>query len=154
MKRFCSGACTCIFALCLLLCSCKKSELALNQVEIYAEDNYFCFSANSFKHIDNTTTTYDALLLLEEHGYLDFEVQRSQLGHYLLSVNGVTAQDGHFWALYTTIVEWNGFTYSTVEYTPFECNGVVLYSSTVGLSSLPIIDGQYYALLLCEVGNE
>ena len=90
----------------------------------------------------------DAMAKLKGAGDLDYEGSEGEFGFYLTSVNGYTpnAAKNEFWAVYTTLGEYDGVTYSNVEYGTYEYDGKTLASAAYGISGLPLIKGHLYIL--------
>ena len=59
----------------------------------------------------------DALNELKTKGELDYVGSQSEYGCYLISINGYVpdAAEHEFWAIYTSLTEYDGVTYSNEE---------------------------------------
>ena len=92
----------------------------------------------------------DAMAKFKEAGNLDYEGETGEFGFYLTSVNGYTpdAAKHEFWAVYTTLGEYEGVVYSNVDYGTYEYNGKTLASAAYGISGLPLIAGNLYILTI------
>ena len=90
----------------------------------------------------------DALKAYKEAGELEYEGDTGDYGFYLISVNGYVpdAQKNEFWALYTTLGEYEGVTYSDTEFGEYEYNGTVCASASYGISGMPLVEGELYIL--------
>lgn len=90
----------------------------------------------------------DALNSLKEDGSLTFEGEDSEYGFYLNSVNGYTpdASANEFWAIYTTLGEYEGVAYSSAEYGTYDYNGKTCASASYGVSGLVMVEGEIYVL--------
>ena len=83
-------------------------------------------------------------------GSLDFSASESEYGLFIESVNGRAADPSanEYWAIYTTLAELDGVSYSSSEYGVFEADGKTLASASYGASGLPMQEGELYALVL------
>ena len=104
--------------------------------------------------ITQKSSMYDYMCALKEDGALTFEGTMSEYGFYITSVMGVTSvtvsstptsYTGWDWAVYTTITELDGVSYSGEEYTTID--GVKLYKASYGASGVPCVEGESYALV-------
>lgn len=91
----------------------------------------------------------DARRALADEGKLTFTVSSGQYGAFIESVNGHAADGAknEFWAVYTSVGEHEGVTYSNAEYGTFEWDGAVLGSASYGVSQLPLLKDALYALV-------
>ncbi len=100
----------------------------------------------------NTTSgsMQDAMTKLKEAGQISYEGSESEYGFYITSVNGYTpdASKNEFWAVYTTLGEYEGVTYSSAEYGAYEYKGTSCASALYGISGLPIVEGYLYILTI------
>ena len=78
----------------------------------------------------------DAMRALADEGKLTFTVSSGQYG-----------AKNEFWAVYTSVGEHEGVTYSNAEYGTFEWDGAVLGSASYGVSQLPLLKDALYALV-------
>lgn len=91
----------------------------------------------------------DVLLDLKESGKIQFEATNGDFGLYITSVNGHAADpNSEFWAVYTTLSEYEGVEYSNTDYGTFNYGELVLPSASVGVDGLPMIEGNLYVLVL------
>ena len=95
---------------------------------------------------------YDALVALQEDGRLTFDGSESTYGFYITSVNGVAATNENYWAVYTTLGTYEGVSYSdatwgTIEHSDALGNTYTLASASYGVSGLPLVEGELYALV-------
>lgn len=104
--------------------------------------------------ITEKSSMYDYMCALKEDGVLSFEGTTSEYGFYITSVMGVTSvtvsstptsYTGWDWAVYTTVTMLDGVNYSGDEYTTID--GVKLYKASYGVSGVPCIEGESYALV-------
>lgn len=100
----------------------------------------------------NTTSgsMQDAMEKFKEDGKLTYEGSESEYGFYLTSVNGYTpdASKNEFWAVYTTLGEYKGVTYSSAEYGTYDYKGTSCASASYGISGLPMVEGYLYILTI------
>ena len=91
----------------------------------------------------------DAMNALAESGELSFDGSESEYGFFITSVNGVSADPAsQYWAVYTTLGDYEGVSYSNAEYGTFDHDGATLNSASYGISGLPAVEGELYALTL------
>lgn len=90
----------------------------------------------------------DAMNALKEAGELDFGGSESEYGFYLTSVNGYEADSSanEYWAVYTSLGEYDGVEYSNPEYGTFDYNGTSCASASYGISGLVAVEGEIYVL--------
>ena len=100
----------------------------------------------------NTTegSLEDALNVLKDSNALDFTGSQSEYGLYIESVNGRTADadKNEYWAVYTTLTELDGVSYSSAEYSTYDYDGTQCASASFGASGLPMVEGNLYAVVL------
>lgn len=96
---------------------------------------------------DTSKSLYDALTVFQEEEKLTFSGSESEYGYYITSVNGVEAADDHYWAVYTTLGTLDGTSYSDAQWGTFEYEGKTLASASYGVSGLPLVAGEYYAIV-------
>ena len=95
---------------------------------------------------------YDALVALQADGRLTFDGSESTYGFYITSVNGVAATSDNYWGVYTTLGMYEGVSYSdatwgTIEHSDALGNTYTLASASYGVSGLPLVEGELYALV-------
>ena len=71
----------------------------------------------------------------------------SEYGFYLTSLNGREATDEYYWAVYTTLGILDGVEYSNAAWGTWEYGGETLASASYGVSGLPLVEGELYALV-------
>lgn len=96
---------------------------------------------------DETKSLYDGLRALADAGEIAIGGSESEFGFYITSVNGVEATDDHYWAVYTTLGTLDGTSYSDAQWGTWEYEGNTLASASYGVSGLPLVTGEYYALV-------
>ncbi len=92
----------------------------------------------------------DALNALKDSKALDFTGSQSEYGLFIEAVNGKTAvaDKNEYWAVYTTLTELDGVSYSSAEYGTYDYDGTECASASFGASGLPMVDGELYAIVL------
>lgn len=96
---------------------------------------------------DEGKSLYDALAVFAERGELTMDGSWSQYGFYLTSLNGTDADEGHYWAVYTSLEERDGVAYSDPSYGTWEYEDKQLFGASYGVSGLPLVAGEWYALV-------
>lgn len=96
---------------------------------------------------DRAHSLYDALALFAERGVIRMEGSHSEYGFFVTSVNGKDADESNYWAVYTTLTELDGVSYSDASFGTWEYEGRVLASASYGVSGLPLEEGELYALI-------
>lgn len=92
----------------------------------------------------------DALKALSDAGELTYGGSDSDYGFYLTSLNGIEADASanEYFAVYTTLGEYEGVSYSSSEWASYNHNGKTLGSASYGVSGLPMVKGELYAIVL------
>ena len=92
----------------------------------------------------------DALSALQEAELLTYSGSTGEFGLFLETVNGYKADTSknEYWALYTSLGEYEGVSYSNAEYGTFEYGGKSYASASYGVSGLPMVAGELYILTL------
>ena len=92
----------------------------------------------------------DTMSGFKEIGMLTYEGTTGDYGFYLTSVNGYTpnAENNEYWAIYTTLGEYEGVEYSNSEYGTYDYNGKTCASASYGISGLPMVAGEIYILVV------
>ena len=92
----------------------------------------------------------EAMAALKTAGKLTYDGSESEYGFYLTSVNGYTPDDSanEYWAVYTTLGDYEGVSYSNSEYGTYEYDGKTLSSASYGVSGLPMVEGEIYVLVV------
>lgn len=96
---------------------------------------------------DEGKSLYDALAVFAERGELTMDGSWSQYGFYLTSLNGTDADEGHYWAVYTSLGTLDGVAYSVPSYGTWEYEDKQLFGAAYGVSGLPLVAGECYALV-------
>ncbi len=104
--------------------------------------------------IDENTTMYDYMCALKEDGDLVFEGENGDYGFFVNSVMGIGPKvvsstpnfySGWSWTVYTSITTLDGVIYS--EEASFTFDRVSLHRAIYGVSGLPCVEGESYALV-------
>ena len=92
----------------------------------------------------------EAMSALKEAGKLTYDGSEGEYGFYINSVNGYTpnAENNEYWAVYTTLGEYDGVEYSTADYGTYDYDGKTLASASYGISGLPLVEGEIYVLVI------
>lgn len=92
----------------------------------------------------------DALEYLSSEGYLTYDGYESEYGFFVTSLNGVEADASanEYFAIYTTLGEYDGVTYSSSDFAAYNYNGKTLGSASYGVSGLPMVEGELYVIVL------
>lgn len=110
----------------------------------------YAFTASSDK-----ASMKDYLDALKADGVITFEGSDSQYGFYITSVLGVSSKTvsstansytGYDWTVYTTLKEKDGVAYANDDET-FVYDGIILYKGAYGVSGIPCVKGETYALV-------
>lgn len=110
----------------------------------------YAFTASSDK-----ASMKDYLDALKEDGAITFEGSESQYGFFITSVLGVSSKtvsstansySGYDWTVYTTLKEKDGVVYAYADST-FVYDGITLYKGAYGVSGIPCVEGETYALV-------
>ena len=90
----------------------------------------------------------EAMSTLKEMGMLTYEGSESEYGFFLTSVNGYTpdAENNEYWAIYTTLGEYEGVEYSNSEYGTYNYEGKTCSSASYGISGIPVVEGEVYVI--------
>ena len=100
---------------------------------------------------DETKSLYDVLSDFAQRGEISMEGSTSEYGFYITSVNGTASDAEHFWAVYTTLGTYDGVSYSDAQYGTWEYEGRELASASYGVSGLPLVEGELYALVFTSI---
>lgn len=115
----------------------------------------YAFTVDEGKKTENHKTMLDYMNLLKADGSLTFEGDDGQYGFFITSVMGVGSKtvsstansySGRDWLVYTTVTTVDGVTYSD-DGTSLSYSGVTFYKASYGVSGLPCIAGESYALV-------
>lgn len=90
----------------------------------------------------------EAMSALKTAGKLTYEGSEGDYGFYLVSVNDYIpdAENNEYWAIYTTLGEYEGVEYSNSEYGTYDYNGKTCSSASYGISGIPMVAGEIYIL--------
>lgn len=94
----------------------------------------------------------DALAALKGAGKITYEGSDNGYGLFITSLGGYTpdASANEYWAIYTSLTELDGVTYSSADFGTYEYDGKTLNSASVGASGLPLIKGELYVLAVAS----
>lgn len=135
----------CALILCpIFACSPKNSDI---RARIISSDD------SGTVIIEATATSgslYDALAMFDESDLLDLDMEQSEYGYFIEEVNGrkPDAAKNEFFAVYTSLGDYLGVSYSSEEFASYEYNGQRLGSASVGVSSLPLVKGEIYIIAI------
>lgn len=147
-----------IMALCAAaLCGCGKDEREQTQdgIEHGYSACYVFTASQDVMTIGENTSVKDYMDALKADGRIVYEGSDGDYGFYLTSVLGLSGRaehsdahsySGYDWAVYTTLTSIDDVIYSTDE-SVFTYNGVALYKASYGVSGIPCVAGQTYALV-------
>ena len=102
---------------------------------------------------DTDRSLYDALAFFATSGEITMDGSESEYGFYLTSLNGREATDEYYWAVYTTLGILDGVEYSNAAWGTWEYGGETLASASYGVSGLPLVEGELYALVWTAIEN-
>lgn len=139
------------------LCGCADDEREQTQEGIeHGYSAFYVFTASQdVMQIGASTSVKDYLFALKDDGRIVFEGSEGDYGFFLTSLLGLGSRTeysdehsyaGYDWMLYTTLTSIDGTIYSTDDST-IVYNGIKLYKATYGVSGIPCISGQTYALV-------
>lgn len=152
MKDFLRKAAFLCVAVTLLVCSlfagCGQTDRAEAEL-LKSDETAVCIRAT---RTDLNKSVFDGLKQLMEEGKLTFTYSMGDYGAYILTVNGKEPDpsENEFWAVYTSLGEYEGVVYSNSEYGSAEYEGRTLNSASFGVSGLPLVEGEIY---LIEIGR-
>lgn len=116
----------------------------------------YAFTASTdVLELGDKTTVKDYMDALKEDGVLAFEGSVGDYGFFITSVLGVGSKavsstansySGYDWAVYTTLAEKDGVPYAAKDST-FVYEGITLYKASYGVSGVPCVEGETYALV-------
>ncbi|MCX4313571.1 MAG: hypothetical protein OSJ83_06925 [Clostridia bacterium] len=128
-------------ALSMLLCACGDVKV---QVRLVKNDEKLVM----IEALATGGSLEDALNELKTKGELDYVGSQSEYGCYLISINGYVpdAAEHEFWAIYTSLTEYDGVTYSNEEFGTYDYAGETYVSAAYGISGMPLVSGYVYIL--------
>lgn len=129
--------------------SAKSGEVVLDvqSVVFTAKEDYITLT--------DSTSVADYMNALKSNGELVFEGTTGDYGLMITSVYGkggktitstANSYAGYDWAFYTTITEIDGVPYSS-DYQTFKYNDLTLYKASYGVSGVPCVACETYALV-------
>lgn len=93
---------------------------------------------------------YDGMKELSYAGWFSFDGTGGADSFYITVLNGRALQGREYWAIYTSLGEYGGVSYSSAEYGTFDYKGTVCAMASYGCSGLPLVEGCYYVIALSE----
>ena len=142
MKKFLSL----IFVLAAVTLSCAFSACDKNTVGaelVEADGNIAVIRAT---RTDTSKSLADAMEYLKDKGKLEYTAETGAYGLQILSVNGYTPQNNEFWAVYTTLGEFEGLSYSDSTWGVFDYGDITCNSAAFGVSQMPLVKDELYIL--------
>lgn len=130
----------------LSLCGCGDTVSVGAKVVATSSDGYVVIEA-----LSTGGSLQDALNALAEAGELKYGGYEGEYGFYLTSVNGreADASANEYWAVYTSLGEYDGVVYSNAEYGTFNnYDNKTLASASYGVSGLLMVEGELYVIVL------
>lgn len=133
------------------LAACAPSEKGEVQAELVISDETHVVIEVTAG--DPAYSLYDVLALFVENGEISVEGSESEYGFYITSVNGTQADTESYWAVYTTLGTMDGVRYSDPTYGTWSYEGRELASASYGVSGLPAVTGEVYALVWTSLAS-
>lgn len=99
---------------------------------------------------DEERSLYDVLAAYRTLGVLTFTASGGEDAAFITSVNGVENADPSYWMVYTTLGEYEGVSYSDAAWGTWEYEGDAYASASYGVSLLPLVAGESYALVYTD----
>ena len=146
-------SCVAVFA--FAGCTTDEREQTTDKIEQGYSICYAFTASNDIITITDSTSMKDYMDALKKAGRLSFEGSDGDYGYYITSVLGVSSvtvsstansYSGYDWTVYTTSTTIDGTIYSSDSET-FTYNGITLYKAAYGVSGIPCVSGQTYALV-------
>ena len=134
------------FLVTLTLTACTSNDSPLSGgFSLESSDKLVVITANK-----TGGSLEEAMSSLKEIGLLKYEGSEGDYGFYLTSVNGYTpdAESNEYWAIYTTLGEYEGVEYSNSEYGTYEYEGKTCSSASYGISGIPVVEGELYVITI------
>ncbi len=151
MRNFLSAFSVLVALVCAIVlvgCSEPNGEgdgaLSRTDVTLLESETHVVFRAETTR-LD--ASLFDAMQLLQGVEF-SFTYEVGDYGAQILTVNGVAPADRQFWAIYTSLTEYDGVSYSSTEFGSYEYGDLTLGSASYGCSSLPLVEGAIYVIAL------
>lgn len=147
------AVCTLVFGLSLAACANDDRGEPSGKIENGHSIVYAFTVDDQIKNVDDGSML-DYMNALKDAGDLMFDGSDGGYGFYITSVMGVTSKpvtstansySGWDWAVYTTVTTIGGVTYSGTQ--SFSYNGITFYKASYGVSGIPCVTGESYALV-------
>ena len=148
------------FSACATPSDSSSSDSASHQVAVSTDELVVFTVTSDVMELTETTSMYDYMVRLQALGEMTFDGYTGDYGYTLTAVNGTTTKftADDYWSVYvdfTTLpddetiyasegYEWEGVYYSMT----YEYGDVTLYGANYGVSGMPAVEGQMYALVL------
>ena len=153
-KLFAAVTAVCAVTLCLVFAGCATDGRGQQDGKIEnGHSIVYAFTAEEGK-VAADGSMLDYMNALKTAGDLSFDGADGDYGFYITSVLGVGSKmvsstansySGWDWAVYTTVTTVDGVTYSGTQ--SFDYSGITFYKASYGVSGIPCIDGESYALV-------
>lgn len=98
------------------------------------------------KAVETGGSLEDALKALKNRGDLDYEGTVGDYGLYLSSLNGYEIKNNEFFAIYSTLGEYEGVSYTDEVYGTYDYEGHLCASASYGASGLPLVKDEIYVI--------
>jgi hypothetical protein len=154
MKKKLTALFSALLALCALFpfaaCNGGDAPSSDGKGNVSLDVNRVSFTAAAeVMALTEKTSLKDYLDALQKGGELVYGGKEGDYGFYIESVYGKKAEGNAFWAVYTDLVTLEGddFVYSNADYGTVTVGGKTLNSASVGVSSLPCVEGYTYAIV-------
>lgn len=133
------------FVVTLTFTACTGDSAAAGAAVLEGSDKLVVIEANS-----TGGSLEEAMSALKKAGELAYEGSESEYGFYLTSVNGYVpdGENNEYWAVYTTLGEYEGVEYSNSEYGTYDYKGKTCASASYGISGLPMVEKEIYVLVV------
>ena len=135
-----------LLVLVLAICAfaaCSKGAAKVSVLE--SEGNVLVIRADETK---TDVSLGDVLLDLKKSGKIQFEAETTEYGLSPTSVNGHKLTGNEYWAVYTSLLKYDGVDYSSTDYGSYTHGDTVCGYANYGVSGLPIVEGNLYILVL------
>ncbi len=140
MKKLLSAICLSL-SFFVLFCGCQSARLKEGDVTLLSNGTSVVIRAENT--VDGASL-FDALTFLN----VDFTYEDGAYGAEIKTVNQTTPKSNEFWAIYTSLSEYGGVSYSSVEWGSYLYGEQTLASASYGCSYLPVVEGCIYVLAL------
>lgn len=141
--KFISVILAIFFALTLTLTACSSDTASVSAELLESTEKLVAIKASAAGG-----SLEEAMASFRDAGKLTYEGSESEYGFYLTSVNGYTPDEAanEYWAVYTTLGEYEGVEYSNAGYGTFDYDGKTCSGASYGISGIPMVEGEIYVL--------